>query len=293
MDDYKKIQEFLKKSDAQIHSWAPKGERVVRYVIHGLDEGMDLDFIREELVSRDIPCLAAKTISPKNKDIYVITVARNEKFNPRLIEEIDNICCHKAKIVAFKYKKPQRCYRCNNYRHGSRFCTVSPRCYYCAGDHEGKDCPRDDPVKCCNCGGDHEAFSSKCEIYKAELERLTNSKENKRIQAKEKREREQRKEHEENRINNGPNDVEKHATFPSENAWEKRRIEFARRIQTTNVASNVNDRSINNAIEIGDGRPDINEMREGADSRPRNNRDEGEGRKKEGKSNECSPRGYH
>lgn len=167
-EDYRKVNIFLEQSGAQKHTWAPKGEGVLRYVIHGLDEGIDPEFIKEELNSLTVPCVAVKIISPNNKDIYVATVQRSKEFDPKGIEKINSICNHLVKIVAFKYKTPQRCYRCNAYRHGSRFCTASPRCYYCAGDHEGKDCKERETIKCCNCGGKHPAYSKECTVYQKE-----------------------------------------------------------------------------------------------------------------------------
>jgi hypothetical protein len=167
-EDYRKVNIFLDQSGAQKHTWAPKGEGILRYVIHGLDEGIDPVFIKEELSGLAIPCVAVKTISPFNKDIYVATVQRNKEFNAEVIEKISSICSHVVKIVPYKYKTPQRCYRCNAYRQGSRFCTASPRCYFCAGDHEGKDCGNKEEVKCCNCGEKHPAYSRDCTVYQKE-----------------------------------------------------------------------------------------------------------------------------
>ena len=44
-------------------------------------------------------------------------------------------------ILSDAAKEIRRCLHCQKYGHGSKFCTaVSPRCGYCAGDHQMADC---------------------------------------------------------------------------------------------------------------------------------------------------------
>ena len=53
--------------------------------------------------------------------------------------------------------EPERCYRCQRWTHHAKHCRERLRCFYCGGEHTGRDCRRaeGDPVTCVNCGGSH------------------------------------------------------------------------------------------------------------------------------------------
>ncbi|GFQ73600.1 putative RNA-directed DNA polymerase from transposon X-element [Trichonephila clavata] len=63
-----------------------------------------------------------------------------------------------VEILRKKYGPPQ-CYRCQGFFHSSKFCTRTPRCVKCAGNHLAKECKKElnDKPKCCLCGGEHKA----------------------------------------------------------------------------------------------------------------------------------------
>jgi len=57
--------------------------------------------------------------------------------------------------------KPLRCYKCQQYGHGTRNCNNHMICHRCGEDgHESFDC--ESPPKCANCGGNHMASSKDC-----------------------------------------------------------------------------------------------------------------------------------
>ncbi|GFQ94590.1 nucleic-acid-binding protein from transposon X-element [Trichonephila clavata] len=63
-----------------------------------------------------------------------------------------------VEILRKKYGPPQ-CFRCQGFFHSFKFCTRTPRCVKCAGNHLAKECEKLFGVKpkCCLCGGEHPA----------------------------------------------------------------------------------------------------------------------------------------
>ncbi|XP_046562612.1 uncharacterized protein LOC124271506 [Haliotis rubra] len=58
---------------------------------------------------------------------------------------------------------PLRCYNCQKFGHGSKFCRGISTCFRCGGAHESSECT--DNMKCVNCGGQHMASSKSCPIF--------------------------------------------------------------------------------------------------------------------------------
>ncbi|GFV20632.1 RNA-directed DNA polymerase from mobile element jockey [Trichonephila clavipes] len=74
-----------------------------------------------------------------------------------------------------------QCFRCQGFFHSSRFCTRTPRCVKCAGNHLAKECSKsiDQKPKCCLCEGEHPASFLGCPRNprnKIEKEETTNKK---------------------------------------------------------------------------------------------------------------------
>lgn len=180
--DYDNVKKFLEESDAQHHAWPNKNERLVKYIIYGLDKNMDCDYIQEDFIAQGIPCVGARVLGKTRTDAYVITIQKQPGFDLKKLEDIKHVCKHSITINTYKYKDPQRCYRCSRYGHGSRYCMAAPRCYLCAQGHEGKDCPKKDPKKCVNCGGNHAAGSKDCDEYKKAMRRYKSSREDKQVE---------------------------------------------------------------------------------------------------------------
>ncbi|XP_046394912.1 uncharacterized protein LOC124162422 [Ischnura elegans] len=62
-------------------------------------------------------------------------------------------------------REPMLCVRCSRYNHTATFCTMDPRCFKCAADHEGSLCRVTAVFKCCNCNGNHPAVAKTCPMY--------------------------------------------------------------------------------------------------------------------------------
>lgn len=73
-----------------------------------------------------------------------------------------------------------QCHRCQQFGHGSAYCTSTPKCVKCIGNHLTKECPHNDEettaAKCVNCNGDHPASYRNCPAYKNYKEKVSKSK---------------------------------------------------------------------------------------------------------------------
>lgn len=79
------------------------------------------------------------------------------------------------------YVDVARCYKCQRYGHVAKHCnSEKPRCSYCAGEHDFKDCPdrsKKDKVCCVNCKRDgrvevkHEVGWRRCPAYEKAVKR--------------------------------------------------------------------------------------------------------------------------
>lgn len=74
-----------------------------------------------------------------------------------------------------------QCHRCQKYGHGSDYCTYTPRCVKCVGEHLTQDCPkgndRQTEAQCINCNGHHPANHRKCPAYREYKDKLSKEKE--------------------------------------------------------------------------------------------------------------------
>ncbi|XP_048240218.1 uncharacterized protein LOC125373261 [Haliotis rufescens] len=61
---------------------------------------------------------------------------------------------------------PLRCYKCQQFGHGSKSCNNSVVCHRCGGTHESSDCEKD--FYCFNCHGPHPASSRSCPVWQRE-----------------------------------------------------------------------------------------------------------------------------
>ena len=59
-----------------------------------------------------------------------------------------------------------RCFKCQQYGHGSDQCRGRVHCAACGEGHEWKECPNKSSPKCARCGGAHSAAYMGCIAYK-------------------------------------------------------------------------------------------------------------------------------
>ncbi|XP_046358068.2 uncharacterized protein LOC124136243 [Haliotis rufescens] len=61
---------------------------------------------------------------------------------------------------------PLRCFKCQQFGHGARFCRNSPVCSRCSEKHDSTDCTN--VIKCANCNGEHMSSSKLCPKFERE-----------------------------------------------------------------------------------------------------------------------------
>ena len=69
------------------------------------------------------------------------------------------------KVRPFVFK-PLQCYNCQGMSHTAGSCKRRKRCLLCSKEHDRKDCPNPNDLKCANCHGPHAANSQECKHYK-------------------------------------------------------------------------------------------------------------------------------
>ncbi|GFV38757.1 RNA-directed DNA polymerase from mobile element jockey [Trichonephila clavipes] len=99
----------------------------------------------------------------KDMPLFLITMDKTEEN--KAAYHVTEIGYMKVTIESLRPKYgPPQCFRCQGFFHSSRFCTRTPRCVKCAGNHLAKECtkPIDQKPKCCLCEGEHPASFLGC-----------------------------------------------------------------------------------------------------------------------------------
>lgn len=198
----------LKKDGLKFYTHEPPSEQMYKVVLYGL-HNMPTAELQAELSQFNVIPELITVITPKNTryDKHTNYVLHFKK-GVALLEDLQKIrALFKTVVTWSSYKKfnrgPTQCSRCQRPGHGARHCNMPPRCEYCAGDHESKDCPTrlkfiadieeakktqpagtpqnyniKLPGKCCNCGETgHFASDPTCKrkkIYADTRKRLSN-----------------------------------------------------------------------------------------------------------------------
>ncbi|GFT94196.1 nucleic-acid-binding protein from transposon X-element [Trichonephila clavipes] len=135
---YHLIRKYVEENSLESYTYILPEEKKLRLVIRGLPTDMSPIEIIESLAGKNI------TVN----ECHIMTSKKTGKDMP---------------LLRPKYGPPQ-CFRCQGFFHSSRFCTRSPRCVKCAGNHLAKECtkPIDQKPKCCLCEGEHPASFLGC-----------------------------------------------------------------------------------------------------------------------------------
>ena len=82
----------------------------------------------------------------------------------------DNLLSHGLKIgflhvrcEAYVSKASNQCFNCQGWGHSHQSCSATPKCRWCAGDHDSRKCEMKDGLhKCANCQGNHPSHWGGC-----------------------------------------------------------------------------------------------------------------------------------
>jgi len=174
---YRLAVQYLRKMNAQFHTFQLKEEKPLRVVIRNLHSSTPTEIIKEELEALDFN---VKTVTPvlhpitKDK-LHLFFVDLEPTKRSQDIYDLKNLLRTIIKVEEpHKKRELIQCKRCQNFGHSKGYCNYTPTCVKCAEHHLTSDCPksRDTPAKCALCNGQHPASYKGCNIYK-ELRKRT------------------------------------------------------------------------------------------------------------------------
>ncbi|GFR20457.1 nucleic-acid-binding protein from transposon X-element [Trichonephila clavata] len=159
---YNHIRRYITEKGLEAYTYMLPEEKKLRVVIRGLPTDMSTSEIISHLESQNITVeechIMTSKRSGKPMPLFLINMEKTE--SNKKIFKVTNIGYMKVTIEALRPKYgPPQCFRCQGFFHNSKFCTSSPRCVKCAGEHLARDCvkPLSDKAKCCLCQGEHPA----------------------------------------------------------------------------------------------------------------------------------------
>ncbi|GFR21744.1 nucleic-acid-binding protein from transposon X-element [Trichonephila clavata] len=201
---YSLIRRYISENHLEGYTYMLPQDKKLRAVIRGLPIDMPPMEIISDLDRQGFRVDECHNMSNRRTGapmpLFMISMASTD-FHKSIFRTVSVIGYVKVivEILRKKYGPPQ-CFRCQGFFHSSKFCTRTPRCVKCAGNHLAKECekPFGDAPKCCLCGGEHPANFLGCP--KNPKPRMDAEKERKRLQRA-------------SRINPEP---------PKENIWEQR-----------------------------------------------------------------------
>lgn len=176
--DYNNLIEILKKNNNKFFSHDSATTKPVKFVLYGL-HSVDINELIIELKAKDIlNCTEVKKMNIKNQRYadqatYMLYFERGSVKQSELKEKCKVLFYTIVKWDFYRpsTKGPTRCFNCQTYGHGSKWCYLKTRCNICAGEHKSNDCPdlekfnnadKNTVLKCANCQGNHPSSFINC-----------------------------------------------------------------------------------------------------------------------------------
>lgn len=174
MDKYNLLLKVLKSPTHALRFFTHDStDKPQKFVLKGLATQPDLTNIRSALAKISVTAADIKPMTIKNPAFpdqanYLLYFAKaTTNINDlRKIKNIDNVS------VTWEHyrtpKGPTQCHNCQMFGHGSRNCTLTPKCVKCSGNHRTSDCQTDvdsnnkQNLLCVNCNHKHAASYSQC-----------------------------------------------------------------------------------------------------------------------------------
>ncbi|GFY31966.1 nucleic-acid-binding protein from transposon X-element [Trichonephila clavipes] len=164
---YHLIRKYVEENSLESYTYILPEEKKLRLVIRGLPTDMSPIEIIGSLAGKNITVNECHIMTSKKtgKDMPLFLISMDKSEENKAAYHVTEIGYMKVKIEPLRPKYgPPQCFRCQGFFHSSRFCTRSPRCVKCAGNHLAKECtkPIDQKPKCCLCEGEHPASFLGC-----------------------------------------------------------------------------------------------------------------------------------
>lgn len=190
---FEKSMEALAKAGIPYYTHEPADQSAVKVVLSGYNIPSTPEELKKSLKEQNVNPREAKVLSRKktvtgNHFLWLLYFDRGSVK----IQDLRKVKAVEGFLVGWRYftKRPTdaaQCHRCQRFGHGSRFCTLAPKCVKCGDAHLTASCalPRKEfldkdktaeqqkeKVKCANCDGNHTANYRGCTARKTYLEAL-------------------------------------------------------------------------------------------------------------------------
>lgn len=202
---YNNLEKYFVSDNQEFHTYSRKNERTHAFVLRGLNEDLDLEELKQELIGYNINIKNIYKMKRTRNPAYLVIT--DQKTTMKFLTQHVPIVNYTVVTWERHYsnKKITQCRRCQCWGHATTNYYSPYKRLKCAEDHPTINCTKTEetPAKCANCDGDHPANSTKCETYLKLLEKI----------------------HSRNVYNNIKEAPKKYipAPLPKENPWEERR----------------------------------------------------------------------
>ncbi|GFU54364.1 nucleic-acid-binding protein from transposon X-element [Nephila pilipes] len=164
---YHTIRRYVDEKKLQGHTYMLPEQRKLKAVIRSMPVDMPTQDVAEELLCKGFKTYQIYIMTNKKTGtpmpLFLVILEKNEE-NQKIFN-LKELACMQVTIEALrkKYGLPQ-CFRCQGFFHSSNYCTRTPRCVKCAGEHLTRECtkPVTTPPTCCLCEGPHPANYLQC-----------------------------------------------------------------------------------------------------------------------------------
>lgn len=144
-------------------------QKTTKFVLSGLPN-IPIDQVKEGLTAANLKFLDVKKMHTKRdcEDFALFLIYFDNKSmklqDLKQIKYILNVVVKWQPYIPSK-NGPTQCNKCQLHGHGSKNCTLTPRCAKCAGKHETISCQISTEeliYKCCLCGDQHSSRDRQC-----------------------------------------------------------------------------------------------------------------------------------
>lgn len=189
---FEEVKQVLKAGGVEFYTFDSPQSKPVKIVLSGyMPEpvaALKKDLADYNITPREIKILSQKQTASGEQVLYLLFFDRGS-FKIQDLRRIKNLYGY---LVQWRYfakrsNDAAQCHRCQRFGHGSRNCTLSPKCVKCGENHLTEECtlPRKTnlkennnaqqhkpSVKCVNCTGNHTANYRGCPARKSYLEEI-------------------------------------------------------------------------------------------------------------------------
>lgn len=171
-DAYRKLVSGLSDIKIQFYTYQLKTERAFKVVVCNLHPTIETEEIKKALT--DLGYVVRNVVNIRNRStkepLPLFFVDLEPCDDNKSIYDLTALLHSRVKVEAPRPRREAvQCKRCQRYGHTKTYCTMTPVCVKCGGDHDNRECPktREAAPTCGLCGGPHTANYRGCPEYKS------------------------------------------------------------------------------------------------------------------------------